>query len=156
MPRSSAPEPCSLIASWGLMIDGVCEPNFVPGNDLVACLVHLGDALVADKKLIVRSWVREHSLHFISSLKADGAAASVVGSNRFRGLGTPLGNFKLLEGAVPLARHARGSLDQFFVLLQQCRLLIVQQWALGLRIQSGRPASAWRACAACNRAGSQS
>jgi hypothetical protein len=37
------------------------------------------------------------------------------GSNRFRGLGTPLGNFKLLEGAVPLARHARDSLDQFFV-----------------------------------------
>jgi hypothetical protein len=62
----------------------------------------------------------------------------VVGSNRFRGLGTPLGNFKLLEGAVPLARHARDSLDQFFVLLQQCRLLIVRQRALGLRIQSGR------------------
>jgi hypothetical protein len=78
--------------------------------------VHLGDALVANKKLIVRSWVREHSLHFIASLKADGAAASVVGSNRFRGLGTPLGNFKVLEGAVPLARHARDSLDHFFVL----------------------------------------
>jgi hypothetical protein len=40
--------------------------------------------------------------------------------------------------AVPLARHARDLLDQFFVLLQQCRLLIVQEWALGLRIQSGR------------------
>jgi hypothetical protein len=62
----------------------------------------------------------------------------VVGSNRFRGLGTPLGNFKVLEGAVPLAHHARDSLDQFFVLLQQCRLLILRQRALGLRIQSGR------------------
>ena len=104
------------------------EPSFEasPMADLGACLMHLIDALVADKKLIVRSWVREHSLHCISSLEADGAAARVVGSNRFRGLGTPLGNFKLLEGAVPLPRHARDLLDQFFLLLQQCRLLIVQ------------------------------
>src|SRR4249920_2630879 len=102
MPRSSAPKPCSsLVAAWGLTIDGVCERNFVPGNDLVARLVHLGDALVANKKLIVRSWVREHSLHFIASLKADGAAARVGRVQQVSGAGHPAGQLQGLGGRGP-------------------------------------------------------
>ena len=108
------------------------------GDDLVAPLVHLADAFIANKKLIVRSWVREHSLHFIASLEADRTAAGEVWSNWFQ-LDSSPGKFKFLEGTVPLARDSRESLDQLLVLLQQRRLLIfmVRQRAFRLRIQSG-------------------
>src|SRR5207342_3940124 len=54
------------------------------GDDLVAPLVHLADAFIADKKLVVRSWVREHGLHLVTPLTADRTAAGVVWSNRSR------------------------------------------------------------------------
>jgi predicted anti-sigma-YlaC factor YlaD len=73
------------------------------GDDLVAPLMHLADAFIADKKLVVRSWVREHGLHLVTPLAADGTAAGVVWSNR-SGFGTAMGDkLKLLAEPV-LAR----------------------------------------------------
>jgi hypothetical protein len=88
-------------------------------------MVHLADAFIADKKLVVRSWVREHSLHLVASLEADRTAAGEVWSNWFQ-LDSSPGKFKFLEGTVPLARDLRESLDQLLVLLRRCRPLIIR------------------------------
>jgi hypothetical protein len=103
---------------------GVLGARF-SGDDLVAPMVHLADAFIADKKVIVRSWVREHSLHLVASLEADRTAAGEVWSNWFQ-LDSSPGKFKFLQGTVPLARDLRESLDQLLVLLRRCRPLIIR------------------------------
>jgi hypothetical protein len=98
------------------------------GDDLVAPLVHLADAFIADKKLVVRSWVREHCLHLVTPLTADRTAAGVVWSNR-SGFGTAVGDkLKLFAELVALARHLHEPFDQFLVLLlRRLRLFILRQ-----------------------------
>jgi hypothetical protein len=67
--------------------------------------MHLADAFIANKKLDVRSWVREYGLHLVTPLAADRTAAGVVWSNR-SGFGTAMGDkLKLLAEPVALVRH---------------------------------------------------
>jgi len=114
------------------------------GDDLVAPLMHLADAFIADKKLVVRSWVREHGLHLVTSLPADRTATGVVRSNR-SGFGTAMGDKrKLFAELVALVRHLHESFDQFLVLLlRRLRLFILRQPQPGRPFQLGAPVAAY-------------
>jgi hypothetical protein len=104
------------------------------GDDLVAPLVSLDEAFVAQEQQEVWPGELEHNPDLITSLVADEATAGVVMSGRS---GLDSSKLKLLAGLVPLARHLREPLDQIILVpLRRLRLFILRR-PLGLR-WSGR------------------
>jgi hypothetical protein len=69
-------------------------------DELVRCLVHFVNAFIADRKLVVTTRAREHSLHRIALFEADRTTAGVVWSNRSQ-LDT-MSKIQLLAGLVQL------------------------------------------------------